>query len=241
VATTCNGGGSGYLGTRTDCASSGKVCSAGTCVTGCFEPPSSLRLFEIYIGDLPNVILKNTGATCMQLAGIVVEGKAQGNPATDVTLPDYTLDPGETVVLRGESGSGPWISIPENSTTHWARQGGYMLLCAGPCTTTASGSIIDAVAYQGTSLAPALPLPVAFTPPLKSTAPDFDSFHRVAYAGTYPNFVPSDWTTGPASTVEPTCPTTLPTDQSICFAQNVYGPCTYMNTTCVCGGVWSCG
>ncbi len=47
TASTCNGNGSGYLAGGTDCAASGKTCSAGSCVTPSTEGPSCAGLGAI--------------------------------------------------------------------------------------------------------------------------------------------------------------------------------------------------
>jgi hypothetical protein len=249
VAKICNMTGTGFVGIGIDCANSNRVCASGACRTcpGGDGPLDAVRLVEVFIGTNDYVILQNTSSACpVDLSGLQLRASdAEGQ--ADLLIEAYTLDPGDKALV-GET-SFTAADTVTNGLIDLSTTAGYVLLCAGACTTSGTPTVVDAMSYwDGATAPPAFPDPVTFSPVEGIDISNYmnTAFVRTAFTGTYPDFKASDWTTG-AATVEDsstgTCPATQPT-ASICTSIGL--SCTYGAVSCNCTlyitplGIWLC-
>ncbi|MEM1031459.1 MAG: hypothetical protein AAGN82_14010 [Myxococcota bacterium] len=127
-----------------------------------------------------------------------------GNNATDCEdLPAFVLQPGEVLYLIEPNGSLPAppalsISLINSQSYTWSNSGAVWL-CNGPCTQGNAPNAYDAVLWDGSGSSN-LPPGMTFTPG-RVTGRDSinEAVIRQNTAGSYPNFLRSDWTVGPPS------------------------------------------
>ena len=243
IATTCNALGSGYASGGTDCAASGKACSAGMCTScpGGTGVQDSVRLVEVHVGDEDYVILRNTHPTCStDLQGMEIDFYDDGVSFL-VTLPTYTLAPGQEVYVTEPDGFQTG-DIQAQDNILWAGgRSGHALLCTGACSTVTN--VIDGMAFD--SLV-GLPPPVTMTPgPVSGITVSNQETHawkRVAFSGSYPTFAASDWSLEAASRPSDpdtgNCPATQPGNGSTCTEFGA--SCNYGATNCICFTTWTC-
>ena len=122
----------------------------------------------------------------VDISGYQVVLNHSGSPPENFTytLPTPTEIPaGDTIKFEELVGGVPEISASGSDPT-------IVLLCTGDCNAT-TNTIIDAVAINNSH--PTLPSGVNFTPaPLMGSSAE-EIFIRVAFDGSFPNFVESDW------------------------------------------------
>ncbi len=242
LATTCNANGSGYVSGGTNCAASGKTCSAGICST-CGNTQSSLRLIEVNVGSSDYVVIQNRSATCpANLQGLLLSAPSENASGTDSwTLPNKALAPMATVRVLEANGAGQAGDINLSDNITWVSNiSGAALLCqSAPCS---AANVIDAVRWYGTNVQ--FPTGVNFSPVLTgltTSNEETTSYLRSAFNGSAPTFRPADWTTGPASLpYEPSsdCPATQPANGSVCAVTSVM--CPYGTISCTCFINWIC-
>jgi hypothetical protein len=194
-------------------------------------------------------VLENVGDCPVDVVHMVLSFQTASTTGTDLEfeLPEFRLGGGEVATVGNGTVSlaHSWDIETNKSIPIHASNGGYLLLCNGVC--SAALNVVDAFAFKGSGTnavvePPALPAPVTFSP-LSAVTPDRqddDSYQRVQYTGSYPNFNASDWTARAAKFSE-------------CLGASQGASCTtrgvvcHGTTTCTCtdaiGAVyygWSC-
>jgi len=241
--TRCNADGSGFLAGGTNCTNQSRTCVAGVCQQcPAGGTASAVRLVEVFTGQADYVRVKNTSANCpAELSDLTLSVQdTDSSTITNLTIGALTLAPGAEALVSESGTTGDVLAsglIDLNATA------GYVLLCLGPCSTSGTPTVLDALSYwNGTTAAPALPAPVTFTSIQGIAAdPTGTAFVRNAFTGSYPAFHASDWSVGPATRPEAStpCPGTQPATLSICTT--IGQICTYGAVTCTCSLYWVCG
>ena len=203
VATSCNATGTGYVAGGTDCASQSKTCEAGVCVdcSSGVGAPTSVRMSEVFMGNVDYVALTNTGTCGAQLDSLSLQISSSTPSTLNFDLPAYVLTPGARVYLiYSTAPSAGDIAVPGIEGFLLPSLGEWVALCQGPCS---GGVIQDYFVHASGGTPPAGPPGVAFQPGavtginiLNQTT---DAYKRVAYGGSYPTFSAADWQIGAAS------------------------------------------
>jgi hypothetical protein len=163
-----------------------------------------MRLQELRIGTPDYVALKNTSTQCpANLAGLDL--RMLDSNTTFFTFnhvfASQTVAPGEVVyVFENTAGTAVTDVNTSQNIGFSGSRGGWVVLCAGACTTTSAPNAVDAIAFgSGTVQPPALPVPLTFSPPVTgvtSTNQNTTAYIRAQVTGVTPNFTSADWTLG---------------------------------------------
>ncbi|MCA9630279.1 MAG: hypothetical protein KC766_21560 [Myxococcales bacterium] len=215
VATTCDAQGSGYVAGGTDCTSLGKTCDAGVCST-CPSPAAlsdSLRIVEVNYGAPDYVVLKNQHPTCAaSTAGLGLRfshietvcslGCSEVVRHLNQPLPVQQVPAHGVLYVTETPVSSNDVQLADN--LGWQDdERGAVRLCQGVCDPDDTSNTVDFVSILGGASSPltASP-PITFSNPISGIGnlnQLTTSYVRSAFDGSFPSFLGSDWTIGPAT------------------------------------------
>lgn len=199
---SCMGGICGMSSPVTVCMT-GDGCCPATCNAAndldCACGIDKIVLAEVHIGSPDYARLHNPTPCDIDLDPLNVLFDDSTSTDLAVDLPSFVLLGGASVYLIESGGVGD--DIDTGNILFDPTRAGNTLLCDGPCDLVAGSNIIDAMQFEGSGSAVALPGPATFAPgPLTgitSANASGDSFLKQTDVGAFPNFLASDWTVGP--------------------------------------------
>jgi hypothetical protein len=178
-------------------------CCPGSCTANndldCACGLDKLYLKELHIGNQDYVSIYNPTTCTIDLDPLVVFLDDPVLIDVTVNLPKQDLPAGGTVYIIESGAMGSDIYSGGNIGFSPTRSG-FVILCDGACNMQNGNNVIDAVVFETTTVAPALPPGLNFMPSglvgITSANQSTMSWLRTATMGSHPNFFASDWTVG---------------------------------------------
>jgi len=179
----------------------------GCCPSSCTEVNDidcacgldKLRIIEHFAGNPDYIVISNPTTCVLELDPLEIMFDDQRNTDFNFAVPAYTMPANSTLVISDSSSSPPGSLYVGGNIPFAASRGGWVALCDGACSTPSN--IIDIIAWEGGQPPPALPPGISFTPGpvtgVTSANESTTSHIRQAFQGVAPNFLMSDWTSGP--------------------------------------------
>ncbi len=178
-------------------------CCPGGCTANndqdCACGIDKLLLQELFIGVPDYVAIHNPTPCIIDLDPLVVFMDDPVLADVTVDLPQQNIGPNETVYIIESGAVGTDIDSGGNIGFSPTRSG-FVIMCDGACNMQNGSNVLDAVVFETTTVAPALPPGLLFMP---SGLTGIDSLNqntmgwlRTATMGSHPNFFASDWTVG---------------------------------------------